>query len=104
MLTKQKYQIKTKLRYYVEICCDYCGEAIHTHFSCPICKNDQSSTDCYGDLIEEFKDGYLGKENSFRCEGCNTRFIISKKFLRYYINHEVPEISGMGSREGELNV
>lgn len=53
---------------YTEICCDFCNEIIHTHFECPICKNDYAGTTMYGDPWDE---------DSFTCEECGSQFVLA---------------------------
>ena len=60
-----------------EICCDDCGETIHTHINCPICKNAYAGTDCFGSLINEYHNNFL-KDNKFCCHECETEFEIIK--------------------------
>ncbi|MBC8437090.1 hypothetical protein H8D85_02080 [bacterium] len=55
------------LEVYPEICCEECGEVIHNHINCLICKDSYASTDKYYDLEDE-------KELS--CEECGTVYAI----------------------------
>lgn len=57
----------TDIKFYPELCCEYCGEVIHNHFDCPICKKSYASTDQYGS-IEESK--------TIFCDECDSEFEI----------------------------
>ena len=35
------------LEIYGEICCDDCGDIIHNHLDCPVCKKDYAGSDQY---------------------------------------------------------
>lgn len=50
-----------------EICCDLCGEIIHNHITCPICKNDYAPTTAYHSLSES-------GDTEVTCEECNSTF------------------------------
>ena len=58
------------LEHYPEACCDFCGETVHNHFSCPICEIKYAGTSLYNSIYEEF----LPIE--FSCEECNSEFEI----------------------------
>lgn len=51
---------------YSESCCDDCGNIVHNHMDCPVCKNEWSSTDCYDELDDYYKE--------ITCENCKTVF------------------------------
>ena len=46
-------------------CCELCGETIHNHIDCPVCKSNYASTDQYCDLYDE---------KEVTCEDCGTTF------------------------------
>lgn len=56
------------VEYFNEICCNLCGEPIHTHFNCPICKKE-TPTDylCLTDID-------LQRGDEFKCDICKTKF------------------------------
>jgi uncharacterized protein (DUF2225 family) len=54
-----------ELDVYGEVCCDDCGEIIHNHIDCPVCKNTYASTSSYCDLSEE---------KIIECDVCYTVF------------------------------
>lgn len=64
-----------KLEIYPEECCEVCGETIHNHFNCPVCKTRFASTDQYGSFYEEVA------PITFSCEECHTKF----KLLSGYV-------------------
>ena len=41
------------LGFYPEVCCEFCGEVIHNHFTCPSCKKDYAGTNIYCAIYEE---------------------------------------------------
>jgi hypothetical protein len=53
------------LEVYSEMCCELCGETIHNHIDCPVCKSDYAGTDQYCDLYDE---------KELTCEDCGTTF------------------------------
>jgi len=55
------------LNVYSEICCEECGNIIHNHIDCPICKSEYEETNTYGEL--ESKD-------ILQCNKCNTEFVL----------------------------
>jgi hypothetical protein len=58
-----------KLNVQSEVCCEECGEVVHNHFDCPVCKKNYVATDAYHDL-------YFDKPVEFGCRECGTRFIL----------------------------
>jgi len=59
--------MKYKIELYPETCCDFCGEVIHNHFDCPICKGGNEPTDLYDRFDIRFN-------KNISCEICNTKF------------------------------
>ncbi len=55
-----------KIKFYPEICCDYCDEIIHNHFDCPSCDKKYAGTSFYHEIEKE--------DTEFECESCNARF------------------------------
>lgn len=39
-----------ELNLFVEVCCDECGNIVHNHIDCPVCKDGYASTENYGEL------------------------------------------------------
>src|SRR5690606_25777022 len=56
---------EVELNVYIEICCEICGEVIHNHIDCPVCKTNYAGTDKYCDLYDE---------EEVTCEDCGTTF------------------------------
>jgi hypothetical protein len=54
---------------YPEICCEDCGEVIHNHFDCPICKTKDAGTSMYGQANSH-------DYPTFECESCPAKFRI----------------------------
>jgi len=55
------------LEVYPEICCEECGDIVHNHINCPVCKDSYAGTNKYYDLEDT-------KELS--CEECGTVYAI----------------------------
>jgi hypothetical protein len=53
------------LEVYSEMCCELCGETIHNHIDCPVCKSNYAGTYQYCDLYDE---------KEVTCEDCGTTF------------------------------
>lgn len=49
--------------------CSDCGEIIHNHFNCPICKARDAGTDAYHNMWEWDVVGSV-----IKCENCGTAF------------------------------
>ena len=60
---------KYKIDWYCEECCEVCNEVIHTHFPCPICKNDYAGTSMYHAPWD-------WDDKEFECESCGAKFNI----------------------------
>ena len=60
---KEEYEVE----FYSEVCCDFCNEIIHNHFTCPVCKDDWAGTGIYMDLYDD-------KITEFTCEECGSSF------------------------------
>lgn len=56
---------EVELEVYAEECCEVCGETIHNHIDCPVCKSNYAGTDQYCDLYDE---------KELTCEDCRTTF------------------------------
>jgi transcription elongation factor Elf1 len=57
--------METVIDFYSDVCCEWCGEVIHNHFDCPVCKRKYASTSIYGASWDE---------NIFHCEECGSEF------------------------------
>lgn len=68
-----------KLDIFPEIHCEECGEIVHNHFVCPVCK-EVTETDAYCDI-----DDY---DKEFGCEKCKTRFKLNSDGYAYSDNAE----------------
>jgi hypothetical protein len=44
---------EVELEVYAEECCELCGETIHNHIDCPVCKSKYAGTDQYCDLYDK---------------------------------------------------
>ena len=55
-----------------EECCEDCGDIVHNHIDCPVCKNTYARTDQYGPIGEILKVGEL-----MECE-CGAKFKLIK--------------------------
>ncbi len=42
-----------QLNVYCEECCEECGEIVHNHIDCPVCKKEDAATRQYFDLRED---------------------------------------------------
>ena len=60
---KEEYEVK----FYGEMCCDFCNDIIHNHFTCPVCKDYYAGTDIYMALSDD-------EVTEFTCEECGSRF------------------------------
>ena len=60
---------------YPELCCDHCGEVIHTHFDCPVCRKGFEPTSMYADSYLDAK--------SFECERCHTEFTVLSRAINF---------------------
>ena len=60
--------MKYKVELEVEMCCDECGEVVHNHFDCPICKTNSAPTSIYHEVDISDKE--------ISCESCGTEFTI----------------------------
>lgn len=78
------------VEFYPEICCDLCGDIIHNHFDCPVCKKGYEPTNIYFNLYEWFE---KGEEKMIVCEHCNTKFKVLDEDPDWYyeVNIEVYE-------------
>lgn len=52
-----------------EFCCESCGEVIHNHFNCAICKNDYAPSN-WSSCISL----YNYEIDVFKCEDCGTEY------------------------------
>lgn len=57
---------EVQLQVYGEICCDDCGEVVHNHIDCPVCRTAYAATDRYHNLYEDM---------DLTCEECGTVFV-----------------------------
>lgn len=73
---------ETQLQVYSEICCDHCGDVVHNHIDCPVCKAQYAATDQYCDLYEE---------RELTCEVCGTVF--AKTSDSWYVDCTVRIVS-----------
>lgn len=69
-----------KIELFTEYCCDECGNIIHNHFDCPICKKEYAGTNIY----DEFDIKY---DTEIHCNECNTIFevIAEESYLNLVI-------------------
>ena len=44
---------EVELEVYAEPCCELCGEIIHNHIDCPVCKSKYAKTNRYCDLYDK---------------------------------------------------
>lgn len=58
---------------YPEECCEICGEIVHCHFDCPVCKKGHEPTSLYGEQCLD------SRMVDFSCEKCKTEFTIVKR-------------------------
>jgi len=72
-----------ELEVYGEICCDDCGEIIHNHIDCPVCKEEYAGTDQYCDLYDE---------KEIQCENCETKFEKVSKSWYYDCQVKITEL------------
>lgn len=56
---------EVELEVYAEGCCELCGETIHNHIDCPVCKSNYAGTDQNCDLYDK---------KEVTCEDCGTTF------------------------------
>lgn len=54
------------VEWYMETCCEDCGQIIHNHFDCPICKKEWVGTSIYSEVYNSIE---------FNCEECDEDFI-----------------------------
>ena len=83
-----------KLEFFPETCCEICGNIIHNHFDCPVCKKENSGTSMYHPV--DWLGDVMGDE-TFHCEECNTKYkLISKSGNKFDYNEwewEIDEIN-----------
>lgn len=54
-----------EVKYYPEVCCNYCGQVVHNHIDCPVCEEDRVETTAYHKIE---------KDEEIACENCDTKF------------------------------
>lgn len=69
-----------EIEIYGEVCCDFCNEIIHNHFTCPACGNDYASSNICESLWDHASD-------EINCEECGAWFVtVDGSNLNYDIN------------------
>ena len=74
----------TDVQIYGELCCEDCGQIIHNHIDCPVCKTRYADTGAFYDLSDDDC-----KEIS--CEVCKTVF--RNNLSAWYYENELEIIS-----------
>lgn len=72
----------TDVEIYGEECCEGCGQIIHNHIDCPVCKTEYSATDAYCDLND-------WDDKLIKCIKCETVF---KNNIDYWYSENELEI------------
>ena len=70
-----------ELEIYSELCCDDCGDILHNHLNCLICKDKYASSNIYDAL-----DNY---EKEIVCEECGTIYELEEESWWPWTNTKV---------------
>jgi hypothetical protein len=68
---------------FAEVCCELCGETVHNHFKCPVCKDKYAGTSIYDCIFN-----HTENSNKFSCQECNSEFEIVKDEDGYIDSYE----------------